>query len=238
MRYLGIIIATLALPLAAGCADFETPAELDRPQILAVRAAPARLSAGQRAELSLLVAGPEGDLTPTALDWTVIAPGGAATEAGSIEIDGEGAYYRTPDQAVDEPRAVTVQVTAMLADNTALIAEKTILLGADSLSEPLITDVLADGVAVGERAEVAAGGAIELALRTESAAPADPPQEPLTTWHTTCGTFAPHRESAVLFEAPDEPCAGMIYAVFRDGLGGVAWHSLEIEVTSAAPMAR
>lgn len=238
MRHLGIVIATLALPFAAGCEELDTPAELDRPQILAVRAAPARLGAGQRAELSLLVAGPEGDLAPTAVDWAVIVPDGAAAAAGSIEIDGEDAHYRAPDQPVAEPRVVTLQVTAVLADDTALIAEKAILLGADSLPEPLITQVLADGVAADERVEVAAGGAIELALRTESAAPDDPLQEPLTTWYTTCGTFAPHREPVVQLEAPDEPCQGMIYAVFRDGLGGVDWRRIEVEVTPAAPMTR
>ncbi|WP_428266261.1 hypothetical protein [Haliangium sp.] len=236
MRQLGIAIATLTLLLAAGCEELDTPAELDRPQILAVRAAPAHLSAGQRAQLSLLIAGPEGDLTPTELDWAVIGPGAAA--AGSIEIDDDGAHYRAPDQPVGEPRAVTLQVTAVMDDGAALIAEKLVFLGDDSMPEPLITEVLVDGVAASERVEVAPSDVVELALRTEAVTLSDPAQEPLTTWHTTCGTFDPHREPVVLFEAPTEPCHGMIYAVFRDGLGGVAWRRIEVEITSAAPTAR
>lgn len=228
-----ILLASAGL---AACEDVDSPAELDHPQVLAVQASPAQVPAGGSAELDVLVAGPDGDIQPGELRWSVSAPG-VASGLGEIVFQdpsdgsgdlGPGWHYRAPESLPGDPVMVTLAVDIELPDGLdfqTLAAEKILMVGMDSVPAPEVTGLTMDGASIDERMALPSGDRVELSLEVDSATPGG-----LTTWHATCGILEQYRESIAIFEAPAEPCQGVLYAVHRDELGGVVWHRVGILV--------
>ena len=237
-----LLTGVVAGLLAPGCQEVDSPAELDHAQVLAVQANPAQIPAGGSAELDVLVAGPDGDIEilPGGLQWTVSAPGfvsgpGEVVFAarpddpdGSDGSAGQAWQYRAPESLAGEPVMVTLSVDIELPEGQeipTLAAEKIIMLGVDSVPSPRVIGLAMNGAPIDERMALLPGDRAELSLEVESATSGG-----LTTWHATCGTLEQYRESVALYEAPAEPCTGVLYAIHRDELGGVVWHSVPVVV--------
>jgi hypothetical protein len=220
---------TLAAAAATACNDFATPAELSHPQVLALRAEPPAVPAGERAALSLLVAGPDGDVTPAAIDWAVIGVGEDLPTVGAIEIDGDGAVFFAAPQDTDGVTLAVVQATIHIDDAKPLTAVKGI--GAGVLSATANPTIL--GLRIGGE-PVADGGVITLTRGATVSLELDvdplPGQDSIFSWYATRGEIELYRRSPTELVTPEEPGEGWLYAVYRDGAGGTAWRRVGLLV--------
>jgi len=217
-QHVRILSITLAAGCLTACTDFETPAELSHAQILAVRADPPVVAAGERARLSVLVAGPDGRIEPAAVDWT-----------GPVEIDGDGAWYRAPGSVDAGGIFDTIEVAVELDDGTTLTAVKAIGVGLPVVAaNPEILEARVDGAPIvdGEPVILEVGQSVELDLRVSPA----PGPDAIFSWYATTGEIDLYRRSPTELAAPDEPATGSLFAVYRDGLGGVAWRELSLRI--------
>lgn len=223
-----IVPITLAAGWLAGCTDFATPAELSRPQILAVRADPPVVAAGERSRLTLLIGGPSGRIEPAAVEWL-----------GPVEeIDGE--WWYTAPAAIDAGGFVeSLEVVVELDDGTTLSALKTIGVGLPvEAANPVIEAVFVDGAPLAEGEALAVGPERTVTLDVR-VAPV-PATGAIFAWYATTGEIDRYRRSPTELVAPDVPDEGSLFVVYRDGLGGVAWREVTVDVddalTPAAPM--
>jgi hypothetical protein len=212
------------LVVLCGCSEFASPAELDRPQILAIRSEPASVGLGESAELSILVAdqdGPVEDLQPS---WEIVDQAGAPA-LGSLEIAGDGVRYQAPGEASPFPTATTIQATVEV-DGTVLTGLKLMVIGGPALENPRINELLVDGTAAGDELVVSAGQELTLDLEI------DPPADDETTysWYARPGTIEEYRSIPTVFQAPDEgEQQGWLFAVVRQG-GGIDTFSIPLRV--------
>jgi hypothetical protein len=217
-RHFPVIPLTLAAGWLTACTDFATPSELSHPQIIAIRATPPLVAAGERAELSVLVAGPNGRIEPRAVTWR-----------GRIEVVGETVWYTAPDDVQPGGIFEELAATVELADGTELAAVKSIGVGLPLAADnPSITEVRADGQAM------AAGDAIVLDLERTitldlSVEPA-PTDDAIFSWYSTAGEIDLYRRSPTELAALDEPATGALFVVYRDGFGGIDWRELALRI--------
>ncbi len=208
-----LIPLTLAAGALTACSDFDTPAQLPHPQILAVVAEPPIVAAGERAALSVLVAGPDGPMAP-ALTWS--AP---------VVVDGDGqAWFEAPVDAA--PGFATVEVTATLADGTALSAEKAVGVGRVPADNPVIAQIRVDGAPVQDAAVLHRDWVAELSADVSPAPTADA----MFAWYATVGELSFYRRTPAELETPSEALTGHLFVVYRDGFGGVAWRHVPLEI--------
>jgi hypothetical protein len=212
-----------ATALLAACSEFPTPAELAQVQILAVRAEPPALVAGESARLAVLVAGPAGTVEPELVHWSM-----ADALPARIEIGDTGAATLVATSEVTAPHWIELAVTVQLEGGHLLRARKSIRVGGGRGANPLVHALQVDGSAhqEGEPLRTAPGTALALQLDAgpelgESAG---------TSWFATTGELAFYRRASTHWTAPAEPAHGHLYAVYRDGAGGVAWRSHELLV--------
>lgn len=217
-------VALLAIAVAgAGCEDFATPAELDRPQILAIASDPASVAPGERARLSLLVAGPDGALAPDQVTWSLTAQPGVP-ELGRVERDGEEAYYVAP-AAVDEDPTGTLVQAEVATGGAALVGLKAMVVTSLALENPVVTALERDGAAVTGELVVARGARFELAVTLEPEATDDLQ----IAWYSTALTIDHYRSQPTEAEVADDAESGWLFAVARDR-GGVGWLALPVVV--------
>jgi hypothetical protein len=209
---LGVLAAS-----AGACTDMSTPAELTHPQILAVRADPPVVEPGEQATLSVLVAGPDGLLQPALVHW-----------GANVEVDGKGqARFVAPREVPAGGALVRIDAAVELGDGEVLAAAKNVGVGvALPESNPVITALLADGVAISNGAiDLVAGSAVDLEVEISPA----PSEAAIYAWYSTVGEIDLYRRSPTVLLAPEEAGSGTLIAVFRDGLG-VTWRVLAVEV--------
>lgn len=215
----------LAAVAATGCmGDIDPPWQLDHTRIVAVRAEPPAITAGQTSKIDALL-GKKGGATivatpelatvvsPTSLSdlltiqdgsWAVTAPDDRRLAAARSELG----------LAADAP--VPLQIGVSYADRT-LLATKTIALGQAAANPPL-AGILIDGVPPGD-GELTVDKLVKVPLSI----PADDATYDVT-WLTSCGTMHDFDlPAAYLKVEADDPMSGELAVVVRDARGGVSW---------------
>ena len=224
-----LVVSTL---LFAGCTDFPTPAELTKPTILAIVAEPPLVAPGETTELSVVLAGPDGPMTASAVDWALIENLPGLPPFGALEPLGDGrAIYTAPDPLPDlpdnAPPATSVAV-AVTAGETRIEAVKIVVVADIPAVNPRIT-----ALAVGPEV-VPAGGAVTLAAGQPyylDVGVAPPPGEDAAfAWYSTVGEIERYQSNPCELVASPDPDTGWLFVVIRDGRGGVTWRAVEATV--------
>ncbi len=226
--------ALIWIVIFGACAeDIVEEWHLDHDRVIAVRASPPGIVAGQTSELDALLGHADGTptetrpsaamvLSPPSLAstlaftdgrWIVTAPDDTALAVARDELD------LAPTDAVPLVVAVSWPATVFPTDTTGAdyAATKTVFLG-EERDNPTIAEMTVDGVA-----SLAAGELVVGATKTTTLAiPAE--REDITRWLTSCGQLADwDLASTLLTFEPEDARDGNIGVVLRTRAGGVAW---------------
>jgi hypothetical protein len=215
---------------AAGCAgDIDPPWQLSHNRIIAVRAEPPGILAGQTSRIDALlghkdamtsVATPElaAVTSPMSLSdvlsvdngaWTVTAPSDDRMAAARSELK----------LAADAP--VPLEIGVSYAGQT-LIATKTILLG-QAVANPTLDNVMINGQPPADQLTVGKLVKVPLAIDADDL-------NFDVIWLTSCGTMHDFDlPNAYLKVESDDPDTGELGVVLRDAHGGVAWQLWPIQ---------
>lgn len=218
------MIGAAAVGAAACTSDVDPPWQLDHDRIVAVRAEPPGIAAGETSRIDALLAH-EGGMTSTATPELarVVAPESLADvlsiDGGSWVVTAPGADRLAAARselalAADAP--VPLQLGVSYAGTT-LVATKTLYLGAPA-ANPSLAGLTIDGQPPGD-AEIVIGKDVKVPLSVDAN---DIDFD--VTWVTSCGTMHDFDlpQAYVRVEA-DDPTAGEIGVVVRDARGGVTW---------------
>lgn len=219
-----LALVSLAIAVASsGCKDFATPAELDRPQIVAIASDPASVRPGERALLSLLVAGPDGPVTPDAVGWRVTTQPGIPA-LGRVETVGADTFYVAPDQADEDPTGTLVEVTVSVGE-VELVGLKAMVVTRLALENPAVTAIERDGAAIEGSLQVARGDRVELGVALDPEATEDLE----VAWYSTSLAIEKYRSQPTEAEVPEAAEDGWLIAVARDR-GGIGWLAIPVEI--------
>jgi hypothetical protein len=223
--------AAAAIATGACTLDVDPPWQLDHDRIVAVRATPPGITAGQNARLDALLAVKGGKtsvaspelavvVSPTSLadtvgfdgGWVVTAPGDDRLAAARAELG----------LAADAP--VPLQVGVSYAGRT-LVATKTVELGVAADNPALFTmNMRIDGQPV----DGPAAGSSEVVVQPLAKVPLSIDADDAiydVAWLTSCGTMHDFDlPNAYLKVEAADPQSGELAVVLRDGKGGVAWN--------------
>jgi hypothetical protein len=198
--------------LVGACSDFAPPAELDRVQVVGVRAEPPTVQPGQPSRLSILVAGPDG---PVPADVTWSAAGGRIED-----VDGQPAVVPEADGCWVDARAEV--------DGQLLVARKWVAVAAEAGSNPALVALRLDDQPVVDGSVVTVDAGAVIPLSFEVAPPAS--DEALFSWYSTAGLIDRYRIPDTELVVSDEPGRGWVILVYRDGRGGTAWRAVELAI--------
>ncbi len=216
----------LVFASGAGCDDFATPAELDRPQILGIAADPPAVALGETTALSIYVAGPDGEVVDPEVVWEVVSVGPGLPQLGRIDPASPTPTFVAPDDVPEEPTLAMVQATVSVGEQP-LLGQKAIVVGRVVLSNPMLTRFAAGGTdLLTDELRMFAGDVVSLSVDIA------PEQDKDTTysWYSTVGTIAAYRSAPTDLEAPEEPASGWLFVVVRDGRGGIVWRKARVVV--------
>jgi hypothetical protein len=219
------IAAAVAVATLGACmGDLDPPWQLDHDRIVAVRATPPGIVAGETSTLDALL-GHKGGKTSVAPPELakVVSP---ASLSDVLAFDGGSWVVTAPsDERLAAARAelglaagapVPLEVGVAYANQT-LVATKTIALGVAS-DNPALAGVMLDGKPASD-AELVVGKLVAVPLSID----ADDAVFDVT-WLTSCGTMHDFDLPAAHLEVEaDEPDAGELAVVLRDARAGVAW---------------
>ena len=197
MRIAIIAITVLA---ALGCEDFETPAELEHEQIIAVQADPPAVMAGGAANLRVLVAGPDG----------IIEPDEVGYQSPTGTIDQLGVYHAPVNSVAGERAEITIDV---LVGGRTLTAIKSIEIGA---AEPGRNPSLGETQGAGQSTD---GSTMQVEVGTELQVETELDD---VAWYSNVVGIDAYRSNPTEVTSIRKD-VGQIVAVVRDGQGGVAW---------------
>lgn len=204
--------------LASACSsDVDEPWELDHDRIIAVRATPPRIVAGQTAQLDVLVGfkgAPVAVKLPDAA--VVVSPRRLANAL-------VGAVVTAPDES--QLAAVRSELALPAGAPVPLVvgisaggfeATKTVWLG-DSGDNPALVDLLIAGAPPPTELVVSREEDVTLSVKADDV-------NDTVNWLTSCGTMHDFDlSSAYLRVEPDDPQQGELAVVLRDSRGGVSW---------------
>ena len=228
MRRAVVVAATFAIAAAAGCTgDLDPPWQLDHDRIIAVRATPPGVAAGESATLDALLGhkGAPTRVAPPELA-TVVSP---ASLADVLRLDGANWVVTAPSEqrlaqvraelmlAPDAPVKLTVGVSYQAQ---ALFATKVIELGRAATNPSLVSmNMKIDGAPAGS-AEIVVQPLVAVPLSID----ADDAHYDVT-WLTSCGTMHDFDlPNAYLKVEAEDPTSGELAVVLRDDGAGVAWN--------------
>jgi len=215
------LVAAVALGACAG--DVDPPWQLDHDRIVAVRAEPPGIAAGQTSRIDALLA-TKGAMTSVATPElaTVVSP---TSLADVLSIDGGTWVVTAPGEdrlaaarselklAAGDP--VPLQIGVSYAGQT-LVATKTMTLGATATNPPL-DGITVDGKPPGDALVVGMLVKVPLSISADD----------ITydvAWVTSCGTMHDFDlPQAYLKVETDDPTTGELGVVVRDAHGGVSW---------------
>jgi hypothetical protein len=194
--------------------------------VIAVRATPPRLLAGEAAIIDLLVtseaAGPD-EVAPAML---TVAPDTIAALAGVVHGD---QVIAPDDETLDQARValglragepVPVSLIASLElDDHLLVATKTVWLG-DHGDNPAIDEIRIAGTPA-DAGAVVAPGMLELAI--------DAAADDRVDWLTSVGELSDFDDPVAHLDVTEAGDATLV-VVRRDDRGGVAWRSVTVEI--------
>ena len=225
-RFVLTFLCGLAATGTTVCDDFATPAELETPQILGIAADPPAVAPGAATTMSLLVAGPDGEIETPSVVWEVVSLNPAFPPVGTVD-DGSGApIYTAPDMVEQEPTLAMVQASVQTSDGL-LLGQKAVVVAPFIASNPTLVKFTADTVdLLTNDLQLAQGQTVSLELGI------DPEQDQDTTysWYSTIGSIEQYRSAPAEMVAPDEAGSGWLFAVIRDGRGGIVWHKVRVTV--------
>lgn len=228
--YTRILVCAALLPSIAACTEFATPAELSRPQILAINAEPPIVPPGQSTVLSILVADEDGPIAAPEITWTVTALNPGTLPLGTVADAGAGqALYTAPQEVAENPTFSSVQAEVQIADRELpLIAIKGIGIGTLPLQNPTLTSftIGVEDAMTDDSIFVQRGATLEVAITTDP--PAD--DNSAVAWYATIGTIERYQSTPAELLVQDEPGSGWLIAVARNGFGGVIWRAVPILV--------
>jgi hypothetical protein len=222
-----VLIPSLLL-LLVGCDEFATPAELASPQILAIRAEPPAVPPGGSAVLDILVADSSGAIPSPVVTWQVTPSIPDDPPLGTIEPGAGGtAIYTAPAELAMTPDVAAVTATVSLPDDQ-LTALKAVIIGDAPLQNPALTAFSVDEEDRLAQTSLTLGVGESVMLELA----AEPAIDEMSSfaWYCTVGEIARYQSNPAELVAQDEPGSGWLFAVMRDGRGGVVWHALEITV--------
>jgi hypothetical protein len=226
-------VLVLALAATGACiGDIDPPWQLDHDRIVAVRADPPAIAAGQSSTLDALL-GKKGGMTTVATPELaqVVSP---ASLSDVLTISAGHWVVTAPDEArlaavrselqlaagAPVPLQIGVAYTGPDPDQP-LVATKTIELG-QAAGNPALAQMglMIDGKPPGdEPAELVVAKLVKVPLSIE----ADDTVFDVT-WLTSCGTMHDFDlPTAYLKVETDDPQSGELAVVVRDSHGGVAW---------------
>ena len=232
--------AALAIAVAASACtgDIDPAWQLDHERIIAVRADPPAVAAGQTSTITALL-GHKGDkmsvatpalasvVSPASLSdalavrdgtWVVTAPDEARLAAARAELQ----LAATAPVPLQIGVSYAGQATSPGSSAATLVATKTIQLGVAGNNPPL-AGILIDGKTPGD-AELVVGKLVKVPLSIDA--------DDITydvTWLTSCGTMHDFDlPQAYLKVEEDDPQSGELAVVVRDSQGGVSWSSWTI----------
>jgi hypothetical protein len=212
---------------STGCTEFATPAELDRPQILAIVAEPPAVRPGESSTLTILVAGPDGAIAQPAVSWSGSSISPEVPPLGTVSDGGDGtATYQAPDaQPEDNPALALVQVEVEVGRDAPLLGSKAIAVGSIILSNPTLTVFDAGGIdlLMVDEFELQVGSPVALRIDVDGGFF----DEGSVSWYATGAVIEQYRSNPSEIVA-EEPGAGWLFVVARDGRGGVVWRQIRI----------
>ncbi len=223
------LILASALSLVACVDDLPEPWDLDYTRIVAIRAEPPGILAGETSRLEGLlafeggptvVAPPEGALVVSPMSlaaavsfdgttWVVTAPDEATIQAARVEL------------ALDPGAAVPLQV-GVSYNGMDKIALKTIVLG-EARANPSLASATIDGALLADQAELVFDADAETRFAIDAVLEDD------VNWLTSCGTMRDFDLPASAYvtieddDIVDMRLVGELALVFRDPHGGVSW---------------
>jgi len=197
----------IPLLLVAGCGLTDDSFTLDHPRILAVRATPSHIAAGETAHIDLLAGDASGAVFETDPDtltadvpvlhtdagWAITAPPGAPLANLSVSLAIDGQDWPATKQVVLGDHADNPGVTTMQVDGTDEAALTT-----DAGTKPMLS-------AISDAADLS------------------------YAWYSSVGKLDHARDAVATLDAAS-PATGMIVLVVRDGAGGVGWATLPAAV--------
>jgi len=219
------IMCSALVSVMMGCSDdTDPPWQLDHDRIIAVRATPPRVAAGEQATIDALVGfrgAPVAELAPDSVTvespaslaatvsrgsagWTVTAPSAEQLAAARGELGlAAGALV---------PLSIRAGYT-----QSGLFATKTVWLGGDA-TNPTMTGVTVDRGDPGDT-EIVVDPLVDVPL---SIGFDDVRYD--VTWLSSCGTMHDFDlPTAYLRVEADDPTSGQLAVVVRDDSGGVGW---------------
>jgi hypothetical protein len=222
------VLIPFLIVLLAGCDQFATPAELASPQILALRAEPPAVPPGGSAALDILVADASGVIASPVVTWKVTPSLPDELPLGQIEPGAGGtAIYTAPAELAMSPAVAAVTATVFLPDDE-LTAIKAVIIGDLALQNPALTAFTVDGE--DRLAQPSLTLEVDQVVRLQLATQPAIDEMSLFAWYCTVGAIAQYQSNPVELVAQDEPGSGWLFAVMRDGRGGVVWHAVAVTV--------
>ncbi len=223
-----LLLAPVALLGLGACTDFPSPAELTKPTILAIISEPPLVAPGERAELGLVMVGPDGPVEPASLQWRMIETLPGVPPYGTISGNADGtATYTAPATMPDAPEGAlpidSVEVSVE-AEDTSVIAIKAMLVTDVPAANPAIASLVVGEVEAVDGMNLVAG--VTYPLQVEIDPPAGP--DAAYAWYSTVGEIARYQSSPAELVAGGD--GGWLYVVVRDGRGGVVVRGVEITV--------
>jgi len=217
MKYDRVLFLVFCILVSIGmlaCSELSTPADLDREQILAVRATPPGLVPGGSVVLEPLLAGPNGRFLSTT-DWEIAGDDSQlqleTLETGGLRIRADDAYPLEND--------VEVELRVALSDGYALRARKRVVVSQAMRSNPVIDALRVAGTPVDNNGvAVLQEDIVELAVEA--------PEGASIAWYTSIGEIRYYRDATTTLELTEKgPSEGWLAVVVRDGEGGANWHT-------------
>lgn len=208
----------IAISLASACSTIlDEPWQLDHDRIIAVRATPPRILAGQTAQLDVLVGTKGAPVREQLPDAAMVASPRSLADAlvGSVvTAPDDSRLAKARSELALSAGAPVPLVIAISAGGFA--ATKTVWLG-DSGDNPALIDLRIAGAMPPMSLVVPRDEDVPLSVQ------ADDVLEPVN-WLTSCGTMHDFDlSSAYLRVEPDDPQEGELAIVLRDSKGGVTW---------------
>jgi len=223
-----IIASILAIGAAAGCTgDLDPPWQLDHDRIIAVRATPPGIAAGESSALDALLGhkGAPTRVAPPELA-AVVSP---ASLAETLRFDGTNWVITAPSEqrlaqvraelglAADAPVKLTVGVSY---ESQALFATKVVELGRSATNPSLVSMNMQIAGAPAGSAEIVVEPLVAVPLSIDA-----DDQHYDVTWLTSCGTMHDFDlPNAYLKVEAEDPTSGELAVVLRDDGAGVAWN--------------